>query len=310
MDLDSITNFIDEFNKGPWDAPFKIILIILISLAASSIAGRAIRRLVKHAVSNAHHVGHSQLRNLEDTQELSSTLLENRTSQRAYALGSLARSATIIFIWSVAVMMILSELGLNVGPLLASAGVLGVVLGFGAQTLVADYLAGVSMTLEDQLGVGDVVDCGVVLGTVEEVALRYTRIRDFYGVVWYVRNGTIAYIANQSQGWTYAVVDIALPYDADLTVVAHVINTAGEQMAADTSLDKVLLDTPVYAGLEEARGDAVVVRVMAKAVPEQQFVAARLIRERVKISLDRQGIHIPLNHITITEQQPPSAPNS
>jgi small conductance mechanosensitive channel len=195
----------------------------------------------------------------------------------------------------------MTEVGINVGPLLASAGVLGVVLGFGAQTLVADYLAGVSMALEDQLGVGDVVDCGVVLGTVEQVALRYTRIRDFLGVVWYVRNGTITYIANQSQGWTYAVVDFALDIDADLSKIREVVDAEGQRIAQDSSFDAVFMDPPVYAGLEEARGDAIVVRVMAKVVPDQQFIAARLLRERIKGALDKAGLHIPLAQMQIID---------
>ena len=192
---------------------------------------------------------------------------------------------------------------INIGPLLASAGILGVVLGFGAQTLVADYLAGISMTLEDQLGVGDVVDCGIVLGTVDEVALRYTRIRDFYGVLWYVRNGTIPFVANQSQGWTYAIVDIAMRYNADLANVRQVINEEGQHIALDSSYDTVFMDAPEYAGLQDVRGDAVVVRVMAKVLPDQQFVGARLLRERVKSALDNAGLHIPLTQMQIVDER-------
>ena len=157
------------------------------------------------------------------------------------------------------------------------------------------------MTLEDQLGVGDVVDCGVVLGTVDEVALRYTRIRDFYGVLWYVRNGTITFIANQSQGWTYAIVDVGLNYNADLAQVRDVINEEGQRIAHDSSYDSIFMDPPAYAGLEEVRGDAVVVRVMAKVVPDQQFIGARLMRERVKSALDNAGLHIPLTQMQIVD---------
>jgi len=301
MNWDAISEAIDSFRDGPWDAPIHIFLIIILAFVASKVASIAIHRIVNRATEKGTAIDFSDLRNTTDIKTVSDQLLENRVSQRANALGSLARSAAVILIWTVAVLTIMTEVGLNVGPLLASAGVLGVVIGFGAQTLVADYLAGISMALEDQLGVGDVVDCGVVLGTVEQVALRYTRIRDFFGVVWYVRNGTIAYIANQSQGWTYAIVDLALNYDADLSKVREVIDAEGQLIALDASYDSVFMDAPVYAGLEEARGDAIVVRVMAKVVPDQQFIAARLLRERVKGALDGAGLHIPLAQIQIID---------
>lgn len=303
MDWDAISNAIESFRAGPWDAPVHIVLIIILAFVASRAASIAINRVVNRATRKSTAIDFSGLRNTTDMRRVSDQLLENRVSQRANALGSLARSTAVIVIWTVAVLTIMTEVGINVGPLLASAGVLGVVIGFGAQTLVADYLAGISMALEDQLGVGDVVDCGVVLGTVEQVALRYTRIRDFFGVVWYVRNGTITYIANQSQGWTYAVIDLALDYDADLTKVREVIDAEGQLLALDASYDTVFMDPPVYAGLEEARGDAIVVRVMAKVVPDQQFMAARLLRERIKGALDKAGLHIPLAQMQIMDGQ-------
>ena len=244
------------------------VMIIIIALVATKVSTVAIRRIVAQAASKAGTLNVAELRNSTDSEDVSEQLLDNRVSQRANALGTLCRSTAVIGIWAISIMMIMAELGINIGPLLASAGILGVVLGFGAQTLVADYLAGISMTLEDQLGVGDVVDCGIVLGTVDEVALRYTRIRDFYGVLWYVRNGTISFVANQSQGWTYAIVDIALKYNADLANVRKVINEEGQRIALDSSYDTVFMDPPEYAGLQDACGDAVVVRVMVKVVPD------------------------------------------
>ena len=303
MDWNSIADAYDSFSASSWDVPFRIVLIIIIALVATKVSTVAIRRIVAQAASKAGTLNVAELRNSTDSEDVSEQLLDNRVSQRANALGTLCRSTAVIGIWAISIMMIMAELGINIGPLLASAGILGVVLGFGAQTLVADYLAGISMTLEDQLGVGDVVDCGIVLGTVDEVALRYTRIRDFYGVLWYVRNGTISFVANQSQGWTYAIVDIALKYDADLANVRQVINEEGQRIAVDPSYDTVFMDPPEYAGLQEARGDAVVVRVMVKVVPDQQFVGARLLRERIKSALDNAGLHIPLTQMQIVDER-------
>jgi len=301
MSWDSISSAIESLRDGPWDAPINIGLIIIFALVASKASAIAVTRYVNRATKKSTAINFSDLRNMKDTETVTEQLLGNRVSQRANALGSLARSTAVIVIGSVAVVTIMTEIGINVGPILASAGVLGVVLGFGAQTLVAEYRAGISMALEDQFGVGDVVDCGIVLGTVEQDTLRYTRIRDFFGVVWYVRKGTITYIANQSQGWTYAVVDLALDYDTDMTKVREVIDAKGQAIALDSSYDNVFMDPPVYAGLEEARGDATVIRVMAKVVPDQQFIAARLLRERTKRALDNAGLHIPLPQMQIVD---------
>ena len=129
--------------------------------------------------------------------------------------------------------MILPLLGINVGPLLASAGVIGVALGFGAQTLVKDYLSGIFLIIEDQYGVGDLVDVGPVIGTVEEVALRFTRLRDQTGVVWYVRNGEILRVANRSQGWTLAIVDIPIAYDENIDKVREIVDKVADDMDDD-----------------------------------------------------------------------------
>ena len=303
MDWNSFVDAVDSFRSGPWVVPLRIVMIIIVALVATKVSTLAIRRVVAKATSKAVTLNAAELRNSTDSEDVSDQLLENRVSQRANALGTLGHSTAVIGIWTISIMMIMAEVGINIGPLLASAGILGVVLGFGAQTLVADYLAGISMTLEDQLGVGDVVDCGVVLGTVDEVALRYTRIRDFYGVLWYVRNGTIPFVANQSQGWTYAIVDIAMRYNADLANVRQVINEEGQHIALDSSYDTVFMDAPEYAGLQDVRGDAVVVRVMAKVMPDQQFVGARLLRERVKSALDNAGLHIPLTQMQIVDER-------
>ncbi|MBT4948455.1 MAG: mechanosensitive ion channel [Actinobacteria bacterium] len=303
MDWNSFVDAVDSFRSGPWVVPLRIVMIIIVALVATKVSTLAIRRVVAKATSKAVTLNVAELRNSTDSEDVSDQLLDNRVSQRANALGTLGHSTAVIGIWTISIMMIMAEVGINIGPLLASAGILGVVLGFGAQTLVADYLAGISMTLEDQLGVGDVVDCGVVLGTVDEVALRYTRIRDFYGVLWYVRNGTIPFVANQSQGWTYAIVDIAMRYNADLANVRQVINEEGQHIALDSSYDTVFMDAPEYAGLQDVRGDAVVVRVMAKVLPDQQFVGARLLRERVKSALDNAGLHIPLTQMQIVDER-------
>ena len=296
----------------PWEIPVRLAIIAVSALVIQFIVVRTINKAVSSMTARSRTTKLSDLRALEDTSEMSNLILTQRTEQRAHAIGALLRSASILVIWTIAIMTMLTTVGINIGPLIASAGVLGVVIGFGAQQLVADYLAGISMIFEDQLGVGDVVNVGTVTGTVEDVALRYTRIRDFDGIVWYIRNGQMAFVANQSKGWTLARVDFPVAYDADLEVVRQVIDEAGLRMAKDHQYDGILLDAPNYAGVEVVRGDAVIIRILAKSVPEKQFVATRAIRQFMKESLDAAGIKVPVQMVRLpdtAQQDQPGGPS-
>ncbi|MDP4013707.1 MAG: mechanosensitive ion channel family protein [Candidatus Nanopelagicales bacterium] len=220
-------------------------------------------------------------------------LLKQRREQRAKAMGQLIRSVFSVFLWVVVVLMVLPLLGLDITPLLASAGVIGIALGFGAQTLVKDYLSGIFLILEDQYGVGDVVDLGQVVGTIDEVTLRVTRLRDGSGVVWYVRNGEILRVANRSQGWTQAVVDTPVSYDQDLGAVKSAIERVADEMSKDPDWADSLLDGLKYVGVESVTGDAVIVRAIARAAPDDQVALTRAIRERIKRAFDQDHIRIP-----------------
>jgi len=295
---DSIWNTIVDWH---WETPVKLLIIVASAIVAQFVITRAIRRVVRRVVSRSRAPRPSDLRALDSTSELTSVIMNQRTEQRAQAMGALLRSIAIVTIWAIAVMTMLTTVGINLAPLLASAGVVGVVIGFGAQQLVSDYLAGVSMIFEDQFGVGDVVNVGQVTGTVEDVALRCTRIRDFDGTVWYIRNGQMAYVANQSKGWTIARVDFPLSYDADLERVRAVIDAEGQRMSKDPQYDRILLDSPTYAGVEIVRGDAVIIRIVAKSAPEQQFNATRVVRQRMKEALDAAGITMPVQTVRFAQ---------
>ena len=291
----------------PLTAVIQALGIVIVAVIAQLILTWLIERLVRRATTRAKRERLAQVRSIARTAELSQAIMSQRTEQRAQAIGSLLASVVKIVIWAVAILMVMSTLGIAIGPLLASAGVVGVVLGFGAQTLVRDYLSGIFMIIEDQVGVGDVVDLGTlvgtpVIGTVEEVALRYTRLRDSSGVVWYVRNGEVTRVGNRSQGWTMATVDIPIPYDADLDRVRALVNAVGEDMDEDPDYDEMLLSSPTFAGLESmsATDGVATIRVMAKAVPQMQGQLARRIRERVKVALDRAGISTAVTSATAT----------
>ncbi len=272
----------------------RIAIIIAVAIVAQALLNWTIRRVVRRASERARVERLEQMRQVTRTAELSNLLLTQRTEQRAAAIGTLLRSVVAITVWAIALLTILPLLGVDIAPLLASAGVVGVALGFGAQTMVKDYLSGIFIIVEDQFGVGDVVDVGPVLGTVEEVALRYTRLRDLSGVVWYVRNGEILRVANRSQGWTLAVVDIPIAYDQDLDKVRLIVDEVGTDMDEDPAYDGMLLSRPTFAGVESVSGEAVFIRISAKALPEKQVDASRAIRERMKIAFDRAGVVVPV----------------
>lgn len=274
--------------------PLRIAIILVVAIVLQIVLIKTIRRIVKRTARKARNERLAQNRKMARTAELSTMLLNERTEQRSEAIGSLLTSVVSIVIWTIAILMILPLLGVNVAPILASAGVLGVALGFGAQTMVRDYLAGIFLIIEDQFGVGDVVDVGPVIGTVEQVTLRYTRLRDATGVVWYVQNGEILRVANRSQGWTMAIVDIPVGYNEDLDKVRGIVERVAEDMDSDPSYDDMLLSTPMFAGVESVTGEAVFIRISAKSAPEQQIPLARELRERMKLAFDRAGITVPV----------------
>jgi small-conductance mechanosensitive channel len=280
-----------EYLQGP---PLQILIIVVIAVAIRWISVAVLNRIIKRMAAQGRRERLGETRKAERTQELSEVLMSQRRQQRAEAIGTLLRSVITATVVIIALMLILPILGIDVAPLLASAGVLGVALGFGAQSLVKDYLSGIFLVFEDQYGVGDMVDLGDAVGVVEDVTLRITRLRDLSGVVWYVRNGEILRVANQSQGWVLAAVDIPVAYDENLDRVRECVEAVATDMYGDPQYDDMLLGKPSYAGVESVSGEAVFIKVIAKAAPEKQIPLTRAIRARVKESFDRAGVRVPV----------------
>ena len=220
-------------------------------------------------------------------------MLSERRRQRAETIGSVLRSVTSLLVFGVAGAMVLAELGFDLGPILASAGIVGVAVGFGAQNLIKDFLNGMFMILEDQYGVGDVIDTGEAIGTVQDVTLRVTTLRDASGVVWYIRNGEIVRIGNRSQGWSTALVDIPVGYHESLDTVLPLISEALHGLDEAEEWSTRLLEEPVVAGVESMANGVVTVRITAKCAPNEDFPVSREIRGRVKAALDGAGISAP-----------------
>jgi small conductance mechanosensitive channel len=213
-------------------------------------------------------------------------LLSERRRLRAETIGSVLRSVTSVAIFAIAAMLVLGELEVNLAPVIASAGVLGLALGFGAQNLVKDFVAGVFMILEDQYGVGDVIDIGDVTGTVEGVGLRTTRLRDDYGTVWYVRNGEVDRVGNKTQGFAHVVIDLPVPSESDIGQARRAIKTAADSLWRDREWSNIILEEPHMLGIEQLNADNVVLRLTVKTRPLQQWRVGRELRQRIKNQLD------------------------
>ena len=208
--------------------PLTILLILVIAIIIKTVARKLIDRLAR---VNGGSKLPAMLRPLKErAPQALGTILSERRAQRAKTIGSVFKSITSVVVFGTAFMMILAELGVNLAPVLASAGILGVAIGFGAQNVVKDFLSGVFMMLEDQYGVGDVVDVGEATGTVEAVGLRITTMRDVNGTVWYVRNGEILRVGNSSQGFAVAVVDVPIGYGADVEQATEILDRVATEI--------------------------------------------------------------------------------
>ena len=226
----------------------------------------------------------------EAAAQAGAALVDERRKQRMHALGAILRSGASVTIFAIAGFIILGDLSINLGPLLASAGVVGVAIGFGAQSLVRDYLAGIFMLVEDQYGVGDAITVGDASGTVENVTLRITRVRDVNGVVWHIRNGTIETVGNESQGWARAVIDFPVPYEADLSIIMTLLTEVGDGLWHDPTWRSVMLEAPEVWGAQAITGTKVVMRMVVKTAPLRQWGVERELRARLKTALHAAGI--------------------
>jgi moderate conductance mechanosensitive channel len=227
-----------------------------------------------------------------------------RRTQRAEAIGSVLRSFSSFVVLGIAVVLVLGELGIDLAPIVASAGVVGVALGFGAQNLVKDFIAGIGIILEDQYGVGDVVDLGEASGTVEAVGLRITRLRDAHGVVWYVRNGEILRVGNKSQGYAQVVIDMPVAHDTDLERCRTVMQEVADEMHADAEWSDALLAPPESLGAEDVTAQGVVMRVQVRTTSAAQWRAGRELRMRLTERFVAEGIRTPSPLLAAAGQGP------
>jgi small-conductance mechanosensitive channel len=281
--------------------PLAIFWLVVLAVVARWLLNKVINRLVKRAQEGVLPSRLARGPFAEPEGETSS----RRRAQRAETIGSLLTSIVSGVIVAVVAIMAISELGYDIAPLIASAGILGVALGFGAQSLVKDFLSGIFMIFEDQYGVGDSVNLGEVAGIVEAVSLRVTRLRDVDGTVWYVRNGEILRVGNQSQNWSRSVIDVAVSYKEDITRVRGILQEVAHDLWGDENFRDKIIEEPEVWGVQSIGPDSVVVRVTLKTMPQQQWMVSREMRERVKTRFDAEGIEIPQPYRGPAPGQPP-----
>jgi moderate conductance mechanosensitive channel len=275
---------------SPW---VSIILIVL----GAWVVNRLLRRLIRRAVLGWETAGRftwvRRRRMFALLEKTGPTTPDIRRHQRAETLAGGIRSFASIIVWTVAIVFILAVLGIEASTLLTSAGLIGVALGFGAQNLLRDLIAGTFMIFEDQIGVGDVIDAGVAIGTVEAVTLRTTKLRDVEGVVWYVPNGEMHRVGNKTQQWSRAVLDIPIAYDADIDRAQQVIKQSAVAMSQDERWRERILSEPEVWGVESLALDSVVIRLVVKTAPLEQWSVGRELRRQIKQALDAAGIASP-----------------
>ncbi|MFJ8081194.1 mechanosensitive ion channel family protein [Streptomyces sp. NPDC096205] len=274
-----------EENWSTWLAiGLRVLLIVVIAVVLRVAVRRAITKLIDRMNRTAQAVDGTAIGGLLVNVE--------RRRQRSQAIGSVLRSVASFVILGTAALMILAMFEINLAPLLASAGVAGVAIGFGARNLVTDFLSGVFMILEDQYGVGDQIDAGVASGEVVEVGLRVTKLRGDNGEIWYVRNGEVKRVGNLSQGWATAGVDVTVRPTEDLDEVKAVLSEVGEKMSKEEPWNELLWGPVETLGLDSVLLDSMVVRVSAKTMPGKSLTIERELRWRIKRALDNVGIHM------------------
>jgi moderate conductance mechanosensitive channel len=289
---------------GGIDVIAQVLLIVALAVVALLLVKRIIRKAVAAASDpTATAMGRRRL-GLDAGHE--HTVVSVRRVQRAEALGALAGSVLRVVIWTVALFILLSTaFGINLTPLLAGAGILGIAVGFGAQGLVSDFLAGIFMLAEDQYGVGDIIDVGDAAGVVEGVSLRTTRIRDVEGTLWHVPNGQIMRVGNQSQEWARALLDIGVAYGTDIDAASDLILAIATDMAHEPDFEEIFLGEPEIWGVENLGADSVDIRLVIKTQPGKQWAIARELRRRIKNAFDAAEVEIPFPQRTVwlrTEQ--------
>lgn len=305
MTLQALESDLLSAPKLDWDflldAPLRIVIIIVGAIVLNMVMRILIRRfsaaVAKGTVGSEKSAENSKFSStVAESQRtgIEPTVIRERRAQRAKTVGRMLSSVATIIIVVIAALMVLDQMNFNIAPILASAGIVGVALAFGAQELVKDYLSGFFMVIEDQYGIGDTVDLGEAVGEVEDFGLRKTAIRDLTGTLWHVRNGEIMRVGNLSQGWARAVLEIPIDYSTSMDTYREITHAVTATMSKDPAVASAMLDIPEIAGVQSISAEYRVIRTMIKTKPNLQWMVERAFRAALTDELDKRGIQIPI----------------
>ena len=257
----------------------QIVLIVVVAFVGRFLLHRLVHRIVDGAAR-------ARLGRFPGRPEPTTPTGPARRTQRARTIGSVLRSTISVIVLTIAAIMVLDVFGVALGPILASAGIVGVAVGFGAQNLVRDFLSGMFMLLEDQYGVGDIVDVGEASGVVEAVGLRITTLRDVNGTVWYVRNGEILRVGNKSQGYAVAVVDLPVAHSADIGEATDLVRRVADEVVEREGVKENVLEPVDVLGVERVGPEGVTLRLTVKVQPGQQWSVQRALNAALTDAFD------------------------
>ncbi|RRQ26642.1 mechanosensitive ion channel family protein [Rhodococcus sp. Eu-32] len=295
MSLDSRAFELTETGRD-WlvDRPSQIAGYVALAIVLRLVLHKLIDRFTRRSSSDSSKPP-LLLRPLREraATSLQGTILSERRRQRATTIGSVMKSGVSVVILTWFVLSVLDVVGVNVAPFIASAGIVGVALGFGAQNLVRDFLSGIFMLLEDQYGVGDVVDLGEAIGTVESVGLRVTTVRDVNGTVWYCRNGEVLRVGNMSQGFAVAVLDLPVAHTANVDEACEVAEKAALDVVESNVFEEDLLGAPEMLGVNAVSADTVTIRITVKTRPGRQWAVQRGMHREILQAFENAGVRAP-----------------
>jgi len=288
QDALKLPQYVHDHSRWIIEIPIRILVIIVVSLILRAILHRSIDRLVRPVtVGEVPKILRPFKERVENSSLIDATgLLSQRRAQRAATLGSVLKSAVSFIVLATAILLILGELDVSLAPFLAGTSIVGVALGFGAQNIVKDFLSGIFMMLEDQYGVGDVIDFEKASGTVEAVGLRTTRLRDVNGTVWYVRNGEVVRVGNKSQGFAQVVLDVPIAAGANIETASAAMLAVAKSLKAEEAWAPMFLGDPEVQGVEALTREETVIRLVARVRPLEQWRVARELRRRISEQLN------------------------
>ena len=289
-------DFYDLLTSDPGIKVLRIGLIII----GTFMAVRMTRRWLPHTVERVieereeDQANYDEVRGSPEHYRLRE-LNRERARQRGTTLAMVGVSVISALLWTLGFLLVLSELRVNLAPLIAGAGIVGIAVGFGAQEMIRDFLSGFFVILEDQYAVGDIVDLGHATGTVEMITMRFTRLRDLEGKVWFIPNGEVRRVGNLSKLWSRAIIDVGIAYEADIDRASEAMVAAANDVRDADIEEATIIDEPTVLGVEDFGASSVVVRMLLRTEPGEQWTVARAVRARIKARFDADGIEIPFS---------------